>query len=248
MGENQISPIPPPVMRISQLQSKEASCKSGIRRADHRTNKLPVQHIVGVRLYSHATIQSLGIARANIFTRPRDVGFSTPDFPEGPMFDPSLEQAFRERLFALLRPNMPSRWPVYFERECEQLSPIRSKAAYELWRLRWGFGQGWIPPRPTPNLDMLSMPEREELRQWVEKRQRKWMNAACDVEGLFIHISLAIYTTHPEHAVFVTSDKHFHRQTKLDALRAINFLAKSYGQLRRTSSSAASQGYRKAPQ
>ena len=32
-------------------------------------------------------IQSLGIARANIFTRPRDIGFSTPDFPDGPMFD-----------------------------------------------------------------------------------------------------------------------------------------------------------------
>jgi hypothetical protein len=168
-------------------------------------------------------IQSLGIARANIFTRPRDVGFSTPDFRDGPMFDSSREQAFREGLFALLRPNIPSRWLVYFERECKQLSLFRRKAAYELWRLRWGLGQGWIPPRPTPYLDMLSMTDREELRQWVEKRHRNWMNAACDVDGLFTHISLAIYTTHPEHAVFVTSDKHFHKQTKLDALRAINF-------------------------
>src|SRR5271165_2740218 len=36
-------------------------------------------------------IQSLGIARENIFTRPRDVGFSMPDFPDGPMFDIGLE-------------------------------------------------------------------------------------------------------------------------------------------------------------
>ena len=74
---------------------------------------------------------------------------------------------------------------MYFERECDQLSSIRRKAASELWRLRWGFDQGWIPPRPTPYLDMLSMTEREELRQWVETRQHKWMNAACDVEGCF---------------------------------------------------------------
>jgi hypothetical protein len=168
-------------------------------------------------------IQSLGIARANIFTRPRDVGFSTPDFPDGPTFDLSLEQAFKERLFALLHPTMPSRWPVYFKRECEQLSPFRGKAAHELWHLRWGLGQGRIPPLPTPYLDMLSLTDREALREWVETRQRKWMNAACDVEGLFIHVSLAIYTTHPEHAVFVTSDGDFHRRTKLDALRAINF-------------------------
>ncbi|MGO8950571.1 MAG: hypothetical protein ACLQUY_23535 [Ktedonobacterales bacterium] len=159
----------------------------------------------------------------NIFTRPRDIGFSTPDFPDGPMFDTSREQVFKERLFALLQPNMPSRWPVYFEREWEQLSFFRRKAAYELWRLRWGLGQGWIPPRPTPYLDMLSLTDREALRDWVEKQHRKWMNAACDVEGLFIHISQAIYTTHPEHAVFVTFDGDFHRQTKLDALRAINF-------------------------
>jgi hypothetical protein len=43
------------------------------------------------------------------------------------------------------------------------------------------------------------------------------------VEGLFIHISQATNTTHPEHAVFVTSDRDFHRQRKLDELRAINF-------------------------
>jgi hypothetical protein len=168
-------------------------------------------------------IQSLGIARTNIFTRPRDIGFSTPDFPDGPMFDTSREQVFRESLFALLRPNIPSRWPVYFNRKCEQFSPLRSKAAHELWRLRWSWGLIRIPPLPTPYLDMLSLTEREKLRRDVETWHDQWVNAACDVEGLFIHISQAIYTTHPEHAVFVTSDKHFHRQTKLDALRAINF-------------------------
>src|SRR5271166_133910 len=123
-------------------------------------------------------IQSLGIARANIFTRPRDIGFSTTDFPDGPMFDLSREQAFREGLFALLHPSIPSRWPVYFERECEQLTFFWRQAAYELWRLRWGLGQGWTPPRPTPYLDMLSLTDREALRQWVETQQRKWMNAA----------------------------------------------------------------------
>jgi hypothetical protein len=168
-------------------------------------------------------IQSLGIARANIFTRPRDVGFRTPDFTDGPTFDLSLEQACKESLFALLHPTMPTRWTVYFKGECEQLSPFWGKAAYELWRLRWGRDLIRIPPLPTPYLDMLSMTERAELRQWVEKRHRKWVNAACDVEGLFIHISQATHTTHPEHAVFVTSDGGFHRQTKLDALRARNF-------------------------
>jgi hypothetical protein len=168
-------------------------------------------------------IESLGIARENIFTRPRSVGFSTPDFPDGPTFDTSREQVFRESLFALLRRNIPSRWPVYFNTKCEQLSPFQRKAAHELWRLRWGLGQGWIPPRPTPYLDMLSMTEREKLRKDVETWHGDWVNAACDVDGLFIHISQAISTTHPERAVFVTSDNHFHKPTKLDALRAIKF-------------------------
>lgn len=168
-------------------------------------------------------IESLGIARANIFTHPRSIGFSTPEFPDGPTFDARLETALGEHIHTLLFPNIPIRWWEYLRRECErrQLTELQYRAVLELDELLYGPMR--IPPLPTPALDALSSTEREELTRLLKSLYRRWFNAANDAEGLIIHISLAGYTTHPEWAVFVSSDRNFRKQKVLTALRAINF-------------------------
>jgi hypothetical protein len=167
-------------------------------------------------------IASLGIARANIFTHPRSIGFSVPEFPDGPTFDPRLETALGMHLHDVLFPNRPREWWEYCRRGCEDrhLTELQYRAVLELDGLLYGLR---FPAIRTPVLDALSGTEREELTGLLKELHRRWFNAFSDVEGLRIHSSLACYTTHPQHAVFVTSDKNFRKKTKLDALRAINF-------------------------
>ena len=168
-------------------------------------------------------IESLGIARANILTRPRSIGFSVPEFPDGPTFDPRREIALGVYLHDVLFPNKPMEWWEYRRRGCEDrhLTDIQYRAVLELDELLYGPTR--IPAFPTPVLHTLPSTERDELTRLLRELNREWFNAACDFEGLRIHISLACYTKHPVHAVFVTSDKNFRKQTKLDALRAMNF-------------------------
>ncbi len=52
---------------------------------------------------------------------------------------------------------------------------------------------------------------------------RVWGNAKNDALGFYNHLTLAWYTTHNEHSVFVTSDHNFLRSTKLEALRALGW-------------------------
>lgn len=170
-----------------------------------------------------AWIESLGIARDHIHTHPRSIGFATPEFPDGPTFAPWLEVAFAERLHTILHSEVPFMWWEYRDRESERrrLTETQKRALRELDDLRMGPIR--IPPRPTPGLDALSSGERDELERFLTHLHRKWFNAKNDSEGLRIHITLAWHTTHPEHAVFVTSDGDFHKQTKLQELRALNF-------------------------
>lgn len=77
------------------------------------------------------------------------------------------------------------------------------------------------PPLPTPALDALSTRDREAVRTLCERLHRKWMNAKNDALGLYAHLSVAWHTPHPEHAVFVTSDKKLRTPAKLRELRAL---------------------------
>lgn len=56
-----------------------------------------------------------------------------------------------------------------------------------------------------------------------ERLAQTWMNAKNDALGLYNHLTQAANTNHPEHAVFVTNDCNFRKQTKLDALRKLGF-------------------------
>jgi hypothetical protein len=86
----------------------------------------------------------------------------------------------------------------------------------------------YIPPpaqapaqRPTPALDALDQTEQEALRATLNDLHRIWTNVKNDALGLYNHITLASYTTYPERAVFVTSDRNFRKKTKLLALRQL---------------------------
>jgi hypothetical protein len=168
-------------------------------------------------------IASLGGARENILTGPRSIGFKVQGFPDGPTFDPRLELALGMHIHDVLFPNRLREWWDYRRHGCEErgLTEEQYRAVLELDEQL--FGPTRIPPLKTPALDNLTDAKREELTNLVKDLYRRWFNAACDVEGLRIHISLAGYTTHPEQAVFVTSDGNFRKRTKLEALRAINF-------------------------
>ena len=75
----------------------------------------------------------------------------------------------------------------------------------------------------TPVLDTLKQTERDELWAICEDLYRRWTNKKNDALGLYNHITQALYTTHPEYAVFVTNDRNFRKQTKLAALRQLGF-------------------------
>jgi hypothetical protein len=170
-----------------------------------------------------AWIESQGIARAQSSTHPRSIPFVTPGAPDVATYSGQWETANAEHLQRILFPNIPFMWRDYLTQGCKErgLTDTQHQAVLELDELL--FGHQRMPPRPTPVADTLSTAEREELTSFLKRRNKKWMNAGCDREGLRIHISLALHTRHPERAVFVTSDDHFHGRTKLEALHALNF-------------------------
>jgi hypothetical protein len=168
-----------------------------------------------------AWLETLGIARGNIFTGPRTVGFVTADAPNAVTFDADLERLMNQRIHTILFPNMPFSWAAYRDRETTDLTDTQKQALLELEVKR--FGGIYIPPLPTPALDALSSTEREELAKRLAELHRRWFNAKNDALGLYNHISLAWHTAHPEYSVFVTSDGNFRKRTKLEALRALRF-------------------------
>lgn len=170
-----------------------------------------------------AWLKSLGITRDNILTSWRSVGFETPGAPDTMTFDPRLELALTEHIHTILHPEMPFMWHVYRQSACENhhLTETQVQALLELETLHWGPTR--IPLCPTPGLDALSNDEREGLAKFLERLNRRWFNAKNDAEGIHIHITLAWHTTHPEHSVFVTSDKRLRTETKRAALRALGY-------------------------
>jgi hypothetical protein len=177
-----------------------------------------------------AWLMEQGIAPENIFTAGRSIGFETPDAPGIPTFDPDLDAAAMRRVQAILAPDVPFLWRDYRNQQCrsfakakgasEELTRIYLGAPAELDRLRYST---WIPPRPTPALDALSAADREELRALSAQWHRFWMNWKHDALCLNNHLTRAWHTTHPERAIFVTSDGNFHKRMKLAALRELGY-------------------------
>ncbi len=178
-----------------------------------------------------AWLRSLGITTGHIFTAPRTIGFNTPGEPGTITFGVELELAANRRVHEILCPTIPFSWFEYRDRECERRGMSRAAMA-ELDQERWV--GSYIRPspdaparRPTPALDALSPEEREELRILHARLNRIWSNEKNDALGLYNHITQAWHTTHPEHAVFVTSDGGFLRAQRREALQRLGY----HGQL-----------------
>lgn len=175
-----------------------------------------------------AWLQEHGITLGNIFTHPRTVGFRLPgDPPNTTTFDPRLEIALNMRIHTILFPNIPFHWIEYRDQECALLGigDTQRAALLELDRQRLyiPFSPQAPAQLPTSALNALGQLEREEVRELHKRLHRRWMNVKNDALGLYNHLSLAGYTTHPEYAVFVTNDHNFLRKTKITALRALGF-------------------------
>lgn len=173
-----------------------------------------------------AWLESLGIARGNIFTGPRTIGFRTPDAPDAITFGVEYEVALNIRIHTILRPKIPFDWHDFRDAECIRADlPLQALAEYDL--AQKGF---YIPPtpqhprqRPTPYYDALPPEGQAQVRALYQRLQRVWHNAKNDSLGLYNHLTVAAHTAHPERSVFVTSDKHFLAATKLAKLRALGF-------------------------
>lgn len=179
--------------------------------------------------------EALCIDREDIFTSPRPIGFSKPTAP-GTVFwglDPDtgvdmateLNQYINALLFEWKAE--PDARNVRFDRrhfldeECARLGITDSekKAFDELNFLRHGM---YIPPTPqsprqypTPTFDALPPQRREELGSILTELDDTWKNKKNDALGLYNHVTHAVHTSVPEHAVFVTSDKHFKRRHRV---------------------------------
>jgi hypothetical protein len=184
-----------------------------------------------VEMHEYAAwLQEQGIAPGNSFTSPRTIGFHVPGTPDNMItFDGRLERMLNERIHTILFPNIPFSWVKYCDQEHERLGIIglKREALLELEAARWEI---YIPPspqapaqRPTPALEALEQVEREELHAILKRMNRTWWRAKNDALGLYNHLTQAAHTTHPEHAVFVTSDGNFRKRTKLAALRQLGF-------------------------
>jgi hypothetical protein len=173
--------------------------------------------------YLFAWIESLGIARENIFTHPLPLAFSVPAFPDGPTFHPGLDVGIAYRIKQILHPNYAFTWPEHRDHECKRLdlTEAEKRALRALDDLEWGPLDAHA--RLMPALEALSSSEVQRLDQTRKDLHRKWVNATCDSEGLRIHISQAQRRTHPEHAVFVTSDGDFHKPTKRQKLCELHY-------------------------
>ena len=131
------------------------------------------------------------------------------------------------RIHTILFPNIPFRWVEYRDQECASLGigDVKREALIELDRQKLYIPYSPQAPArlPTPALGALGQLEREEVHELYKRLHRRWMNSKNDALGLYNHLSLTGYTAHPEHAVFVTNDRNFLRQTKVAALRALGF-------------------------
>lgn len=173
-----------------------------------------------------AWLGEFGISKQNIFTGPRTIGFRTTDAPDAVTFSSDLETEFTQRVHAILFPNIPFQWRDFLARECERKN-VSWAAMAEFAGAQLGF---YIPPtpqspqsQPTPTYDALSAGERDRVERLHARCHRIWSNAKNDALGFHNHLTQAFQTFHPERSVFVTSDKNFRKQTKMEALRSLGF-------------------------
>lgn len=169
---------------------------------------------------------SLGIPREHILTSWRPVGFSPPSEHEPIMYGAHLDIALMEAIHTILHPQKPAGWPEFRDLKADEfhLTVLQKQALQEMDAQRDGpILIPGIPARPTPALDALSSDEYAKVETYLRKFENKWFNAHNDSKGLHAHMTLAYWTMHREHAVFVTTDDDFHKETKLPALRAIGF-------------------------
>ncbi len=183
-----------------------------------------------LKMHEYAVwLQEQGVIPGCIFNSSRSVGFHVPSTPTNTIFGIQLEIAFNARDEHILFRSFPFDWYEYRDREYKRLGIIGTRREALCWleSLRCG---PYIPPfplvparRPTPILDTLDETEQDELWAICEDLFRKWMNKKNDALGLCAHITQAFHTTHPQQAVFVTSDGNFHKENKLAALRNLGF-------------------------
>lgn len=173
-------------------------------------------------------LQEQGIARSNIFTSSRTIGFHVPGTDSNTItFDVFLEIALNERVHNILFPQIPFSWFEYRDQECarQNIAGVKRDALIELVARNHYIPYSPQAPTqmPTPALDALSRIEQEEVYKLHKRLRRRWMNAKNDALGLYSHLTNAFHTTYPERAVFVTNDDNFFKQTKVVALRTLNF-------------------------
>jgi len=184
-----------------------------------------------------ARLRALSIAPDDIFTHPRPVPFATPGEPNTMTYDYYFEYALHQALHDILfrgrtepdAKNVDFDWRAYRDRECGRRSAgiIGIQAFVELDDLRWRTGNAPLPP--TPALDACTSQQRHEVELILTAVYDEWLNKECDAEGLYTHASHALYTSVPQHAVFVTSDRNFKRfhnvlkKTNWERLQALGF-------------------------
>lgn len=174
-------------------------------------------------------LEAQGFARGYIFFGPRTIGFRLPGDPLNTIIlDGRLERNLVARVHQILFPEVSFNWYEYRDQAYERLGIVGTgrEALLELESLEFPY----IPPspqalqqRPTPTLDTVGAAERAELQAIYKSVSRKWMNKKNDALGLYNHMTQAVNTAHPEHAVFVTNDGNFYKETKLPALRQLGF-------------------------
>lgn len=182
--------------------------------------------------HEYATwLEEQGIAPNHVFTRPCTVGFYNTT-SHTITFDHRLVTAFRRRIHEILFPNMPFIWDEYRDQECalRGITEKKREAFIELDHLgRYNPYFRPFPPLylhapaqfPTPSFDLLDQTEQEEVHFLRQKLYKTWRNKINDSLGFYCHLTQALYTTHPEQAVFVTNDKIFFKQTKAAAFRKL---------------------------
>jgi hypothetical protein len=171
-------------------------------------------------------LENLGIAKSNIFTGPRTIGFTSSTEPGVMIFDPELETQLNERVHAILFPRIPFYWYSFRDDECTRVGlSLIGMAEYDSAQMH-----DYIPPTPqhpqqrlTPHYDALSPEEQTQVQYLHRRLQRTWHNAKNDALGLYNHLTLVAHTAHPERSVFVTSDHHFLKASVLPRLRALGF-------------------------
>jgi hypothetical protein len=176
-----------------------------------------------------ARLKDLGFEPDDISAHPRPIAFATKDAPGAMTYDTNLDYWFNAVIHATLFEDKPApgrdvhfRWYDYRDSECERLG-ITGSERYALAKLDYLRMHPHWTPTPLQQrlgdphgkaLDELTAARRAQLEDILTKTHRKWTNAKCDALNLVTHISHALQTSVPQHALFVTRDKDFRKAAR----------------------------------